>query len=44
MAQTAYEAVTLSAFLMLLMELVALGTANQDIKAVLHEKDKRSLP
>lgn len=42
--QTAYEAITLSAFLMLLMELVALGTADQDIRNVLAEKDKRKLP
>ena len=29
---------------MLLMELVALGTADKDIKNVLAEKDKRKLP
>ncbi|ORX35039.1 organic solute transporter Ostalpha-domain-containing protein [Kockovaella imperatae] len=44
LAETAYEAVTLSAFLLLLMELVALRTSGNDIKDILQEKDKRKLP
>lgn len=42
--QTAYESITLSAFLMLLMELVSLSTEEGGIRAVLAEKDKRKLP
>ena len=42
--QTAYEAVTLSAFLMLLMELVSLSTSEKNIHSALAEKDKRKLP
>lgn len=42
--QTAYEAITLSAFLMLLMELVAINTSDKEIRTALAEKDKRKLP
>ncbi|WVQ65290.1 uncharacterized protein L199_003466 [Kwoniella botswanensis] len=44
LAETAYEAVTLSAFLMLLMELVSMGTTDQQIKTALAEKDKKKFP
>ncbi|WRT66011.1 uncharacterized protein IL334_002962 [Kwoniella shivajii] len=44
LAETAYEAITLSAFLMLLMELVTMGTTDQDIKTALAEKDKKKFP
>ncbi|EIW65413.1 hypothetical protein TREMEDRAFT_36313, partial [Tremella mesenterica DSM 1558] len=44
LAETAYEAITLSAFLMLLMELVSLSTTEKDIRVALYEKDKRNLP
>ncbi|WWD18220.1 hypothetical protein CI109_102670 [Kwoniella shandongensis] len=44
LAETAYEAVTLSAFLMLLMELVSMGTDDQQIKSALKEKDKMKFP
>jgi hypothetical protein len=43
-SQTAYEAITLSAFLMLLMELVSLNSSDHEIREVLAEKDKRKLP
>ena len=42
--QTAYEAITLSAFLLLLMELVALRTSDNDIMNILKAKDKKKLP
>lgn len=44
LAETAYEAITLSAFLMLLMELVSMGTIDLQIKSVLAEKDKMKFP
>nr|XP_019050727.1 hypothetical protein I302_01168 [Kwoniella bestiolae CBS 10118]OCF29657.1 hypothetical protein I302_01168 [Kwoniella bestiolae CBS 10118] len=44
LAETAYEAITLSAFLMLLMELVSMGTTDQQIKTALAEKDKKKFP
>ncbi|WVQ71333.1 hypothetical protein IAR50_000861 [Cryptococcus sp. DSM 104548] len=44
LAETAYEAVTLSAFLMLLMELVSMGTVDLHINSVLAEKDKKKFP
>ncbi|ODN83994.1 hypothetical protein L202_00029 [Cryptococcus amylolentus CBS 6039] len=44
LAETAYEAVTLSAFLMLLMELVSMGTVDLHIGSVLKEKDKKKFP
>ena len=42
--KTAYEAITLSAFLLLLMELVALRTSDNDIMDILKDKDKQKLP
>ncbi|CAD6587708.1 MAG: hypothetical protein TREMPRED_004830 [Tremellales sp. Tagirdzhanova-0007] len=42
--ETAYEAITLSAFLMLLMELVALNTNEKEISTALARKDKRKMP
>ncbi|WWC88208.1 uncharacterized protein L201_003113 [Kwoniella dendrophila CBS 6074] len=44
LAETAYEAITLSAFLMLLMELVSMGTTDQQIQTALAEKDKKKFP
>ncbi|KAK8865604.1 hypothetical protein IAR55_000748 [Kwoniella newhampshirensis] len=44
LAETAYEAITLSAFLMLLMELVSMGTDDQQIASALAEKDKMKFP
>ncbi|KIR56013.1 hypothetical protein I315_01077 [Cryptococcus gattii Ru294] len=44
LAETAYEAITLSAFLMLLMELVSMATIDLQIKSVLVEKDKMKFP
>ncbi|WWC68309.1 uncharacterized protein I206_102233 [Kwoniella pini CBS 10737] len=44
LAETAYEAITLSAFLMLLMELVSMNTTDQQIKTALAEKDKKKFP
>ncbi|KIR30611.1 hypothetical protein I309_00749 [Cryptococcus deuterogattii LA55] len=44
LAETAYEAITLSAFLMLLMELVSMATIDLQIKSVLAEKDKMKFP
>ncbi|OCF31838.1 hypothetical protein I317_03341 [Kwoniella heveanensis CBS 569] len=44
LAETAYEAITLSAFLMLLMELVSMNTTDQQIKTALMEKDKQKFP
>ncbi|WVF71006.1 hypothetical protein IAT40_005802 [Kwoniella sp. CBS 6097] len=44
LAETAYEAITLSAFLMLLMELVSMNTTDQQIKSALMEKDKQKFP
>ncbi|GFZ43421.1 hypothetical protein JCM24511_01141 [Saitozyma sp. JCM 24511] len=44
LCETAYEAITLSAFLMLLMELVSLNSSDHEIRGVLAEKDKRKLP
>ncbi|ORY23937.1 organic solute transporter Ostalpha-domain-containing protein [Naematelia encephala] len=44
LAETAYESITLSAFLMLLMELVSLSSSDHDIASALKEKDKRKLP
>ncbi|TYJ53631.1 hypothetical protein B9479_005718 [Cryptococcus floricola] len=44
LAETAYEAVTLSAFLMLLMELVSMGTVDLNIGSALAEKDKKKFP
>ncbi|WWC60659.1 uncharacterized protein I303_103234 [Kwoniella dejecticola CBS 10117] len=44
LAETAYEAITLSAFLMLLMELVSMNTTDQQLKTALAEKDKKKFP
>ncbi|WVR05565.1 hypothetical protein IAU60_002584 [Kwoniella sp. DSM 27419] len=44
LAETAYEAITLSAFLMLLMELVSMNTTDQQLKTALKEKDKKKFP
>ncbi|ESK97064.1 transmembrane protein 184c [Moniliophthora roreri MCA 2997] len=44
LVEVAYEAVTLSAFLLLLIEYVAATASNRDAKNALARKDKRKLP
>ncbi|KIP04637.1 hypothetical protein PHLGIDRAFT_19918 [Phlebiopsis gigantea 11061_1 CR5-6] len=42
--ETAYESVTLSAFLLLLIEYVAATAADHDVKNAIARKDKKSMP
>jgi len=42
--ETAYESITLSAFLLLLIEFVASTASSKDVKNAISRKDKKSLP